>query len=273
LRPDRPAPQRGDAGRRDSARIESRKGGGSRAGRDRLDEAPPDRVRGLDRNLLPDDRAGERRERIAAPSQMDARIGADELLQHAIAFAERARRVVPVGRFQRNSHVALHVFGACRRAADRPRAGPRRRTPAGIRGRCGVAGARRNGTLRARFDSGGNVSNREGPWSGSPDSSSRAVFAVGAASPPAMAGIRQRCCGLVLPTAERFRSGARDIYSATVKAIFERLLTYDYLARTKLVPMVAEAMPEVTTGRSTRSASARASISRPILRSKARSAS
>ncbi len=39
-----------------------------------------------------------------------------------------------------------------------------------------------------------------------------------------------------------------DLYSATVdEAIFERLLTYDYLARpAKLVPMVAESMPEVT---------------------------
>jgi ABC-type transport system substrate-binding protein len=38
-----------------------------------------------------------------------------------------------------------------------------------------------------------------------------------------------------------------DLYSATVdEAIFERLLTYDYLARpAKLVPMVAESMPEV----------------------------
>jgi ABC-type transport system substrate-binding protein len=39
-----------------------------------------------------------------------------------------------------------------------------------------------------------------------------------------------------------------DLYSNTVnEAIFERLLTYDYLARpAKLVPMAAEAMPEVT---------------------------
>jgi len=39
-----------------------------------------------------------------------------------------------------------------------------------------------------------------------------------------------------------------DLYSATVdEAIFERLLTYDYLARpAKLAPMVAESMPEVT---------------------------
>ena len=41
-----------------------------------------------------------------------------------------------------------------------------------------------------------------------------------------------------------------DLYSNTVnEAIFERLLTYDYLARpAKLIPMTAEAMPEVTDG-------------------------
>ena len=39
-----------------------------------------------------------------------------------------------------------------------------------------------------------------------------------------------------------------DLYSATVlEGIFERLLTYDYLARpAKVVPMLAESMPEVT---------------------------
>ena len=39
-----------------------------------------------------------------------------------------------------------------------------------------------------------------------------------------------------------------DLYSAIIdEAIFERLLTYDYLARpAKLVPMLAEAMPEVS---------------------------
>src|SRR6476646_5217438 len=39
-----------------------------------------------------------------------------------------------------------------------------------------------------------------------------------------------------------------DLYSNIVnEVIFERLLTYDYLARpAKLVPMTAEAMPEVT---------------------------
>ncbi len=52
------------------------------------------------------------------------------------------------------------------------------------------------------------------------------------------------------PTAETGFDPARvsDNYSATInEAIFERLLTYDYLARpAKLVPMVIDAMPEIT---------------------------
>jgi len=52
------------------------------------------------------------------------------------------------------------------------------------------------------------------------------------------------------PTAETGFDPCRvtDLYSNTVnEAIFERPLTYDYLARpAKLVPMVAEAMPEVS---------------------------
>ena len=54
---------------------------------------------------------------------------------------------------------------------------------------------------------------------------------------------------LAFPTAETGFDPARvsDLYSNTVnEAIFDRLLTYDYLARpAKLVPMAAEAMPEV----------------------------
>jgi ABC-type transport system substrate-binding protein len=54
---------------------------------------------------------------------------------------------------------------------------------------------------------------------------------------------------IAFPTAATGFDPARvsDLYSATVfEAIFERLLTYDYLARpSKLVPMVAESMPEV----------------------------
>jgi ABC-type transport system substrate-binding protein len=55
---------------------------------------------------------------------------------------------------------------------------------------------------------------------------------------------------IAFPTAETGFDPARvsDLYSNTInEAIFERLLTYDYLARpAKLVPMIAEAMPQVT---------------------------
>jgi ABC-type transport system substrate-binding protein len=55
---------------------------------------------------------------------------------------------------------------------------------------------------------------------------------------------------IAFPTAETGFDPVRisDLYSNTVnEAIFERLLTYDYLARpAKLVPMLAEAMPEIS---------------------------
>ncbi len=43
-------------------------------------------------------------------------------------------------------------------------------------------------------------------------------------------------------------AGAQDLYSGTIEqAIFETLLTYDYLARpSKLVPLTAEALPQIT---------------------------
>src|SRR5690242_19418327 len=54
---------------------------------------------------------------------------------------------------------------------------------------------------------------------------------------------------IAFPVAETGFDPARvsDLYSNVVnEAIFERLLTYDYLARpAKLVPMTAESMPEV----------------------------
>src|SRR5512133_3595273 len=45
-------------------------------------------------------------------------------------------------------------------------------------------------------------------------------------------------------------AGAQHLYSGTiVQALFETLLTYDYLARpAKLVPLTAESMPQVTEG-------------------------
>jgi len=43
-------------------------------------------------------------------------------------------------------------------------------------------------------------------------------------------------------------AGVQDLYSATIEqALFETLLTYDYLARpSKLVPLTAESLPAIT---------------------------
>jgi ABC-type oligopeptide transport system substrate-binding subunit len=71
-------------------------------------------------------------------------------------------------------------------------------------------------------------------------------------------------------------SRSTNYYSGLIEeVIFERLLTYDYLAEpVKLVPMLAEAMPEVGDGGKTYTFHcARASILRRTLRSKAISAS
>ena len=81
-----------------------------------------------------------------------------------------------------------------------------------------------------------------------------AALGVGAlillASLPALAAADPgKVLRIAFPTAETGFDPVHvsDLYSNTVnEAIFERLLTYDYLARpAKLVPMVAEAMPEV----------------------------
>jgi ABC-type transport system substrate-binding protein len=70
-----------------------------------------------------------------------------------------------------------------------------------------------------------------------------ASFAVGAADP-------NKVIRTYFPSGETGFDPVRvsDNYSATVnEAIFERLLTYDYLARpAKLVPMLADALPEVS---------------------------
>ena len=81
-----------------------------------------------------------------------------------------------------------------------------------------------------------------------------AALGVGAlillASLPALAAADpNKVLRIAFPTAETGFDPVHvsDLYSNTVnEAIFERLLTYDYLARpAKLAPMVAEAMPEV----------------------------
>jgi len=67
-----------------------------------------------------------------------------------------------------------------------------------------------------------------------------------------------------------------DGYSSTViEAIFDRLLTYDYLARpAKLAPMIAESMPDVADDGRTYTFHLRKGVtSRPTARSKVRAAS
>lgn len=76
------------------------------------------------------------------------------------------------------------------------------------------------------------------------------LFSVSLPAPPADgAADPRKIIHWYFPTGETGFDPVRvsDLYSATVdEAIFERLLTYDYLARpAKLVPMVAESMPEV----------------------------
>ena len=74
-----------------------------------------------------------------------------------------------------------------------------------------------------------------------------AAFAL--AGPAAAAADAAKVLRVVWPTAETGFDPARvsDLYSNVVtEAIFERLLSYDYLATpAKLVPQTAEAMPEV----------------------------
>ena len=76
------------------------------------------------------------------------------------------------------------------------------------------------------------------------------VLALGALSQPASAADPNKVVRHVFPAAETGfdPAGAQDMFSGTVEqAIFETLLTYDYVARpSKLVPGLAEAMPQVT---------------------------
>jgi small GTP-binding protein len=89
--------QCGDVDGGDGTRIELRERGRPRGRGDGRDEPVPDGVRGLDRDLLADDGAGERREGVAAALEVNVRAGPDQLAQHAIAPGERARGFVPVG--------------------------------------------------------------------------------------------------------------------------------------------------------------------------------
>jgi ABC-type transport system substrate-binding protein len=78
-----------------------------------------------------------------------------------------------------------------------------------------------------------------------------AVIAIGTVlAPSARAADPAKVLHIIFPAAETGFDPARvsDTYSATVdEAIFDRLYTYDYLARpAKIVPMTAESMPEIS---------------------------
>ena len=77
-----------------------------------------------------------------------------------------------------------------------------------------------------------------------------ALTLAGLACVPAAAADMNKVVRHVFPAGEEGfdPAGAHDLYSGTVEqAIFETLLTYDYLARpAKLVPLTAEALPQVT---------------------------
>jgi ABC-type transport system substrate-binding protein len=76
------------------------------------------------------------------------------------------------------------------------------------------------------------------------------IFGVFAAACAFAAADPNKVLRVAFPTQETGFDPVKvsDLYSNTVnEAIFERLLTYDYLARpAKLVPMIAETMPEIT---------------------------
>ena len=69
-------------------------------------------------------------------------------------------------------------------------------------------------------------------------------------APPAAAADASKVIRHVFPAAETGfdPAGVHDLYSGTlVQVIFETLYTYDYLARpSKLVPLTAEALPQIT---------------------------
>jgi oligopeptide transport system substrate-binding protein len=77
-----------------------------------------------------------------------------------------------------------------------------------------------------------------------------ALIALAVTSQPLAAADPNKVIRHAFPAAETGfdPAGAQDLYSGTIEQVlFETLLTYDYLARpAKLVPLVAEALPQVT---------------------------
>src|SRR6185437_13760556 len=79
-----------------------------------------------------------------------------------------------------------------------------------------------------------------------------AAMAVVVAAPAAKAAGPSKVVRIAFLVAETGFDPAKvsDLYSSTViEAIFERLYTYDYLARpVKIVPLTADGMPEISDG-------------------------
>src|SRR5258708_21961648 len=135
---------RGDARRRETGKAALRRL------LDQRHEAAPDGIRSLDRDLLPDNRSGEGRERIAAPFQVDSGIAADQALEHAIASRQRECGFVPIAWFHRGRYKWPSEL--------------RRRSAKGCSDSViGASRRARNGTLRAVLRGGGMV---EAKWRG-----------------------------------------------------------------------------------------------------------
>jgi ABC-type transport system substrate-binding protein len=88
------------------------------------------------------------------------------------------------------------------------------------------------------------------PWSAARGIAAAVFAALFLAAPAASAADMKKVIRHVFPAGEEGfdPAAAHDLYSGTVEQmIFETLFTYDYLARpAKLVPLTAEAMPQVT---------------------------
>ena len=193
---------------------------------------------GLDRDLLTDNRAGQRRERIAAPHHVDPRIIGDEPRHDDVLFRQRAGRLVPVRRLHAGPNGRGWSVGwlwtVVGNATSAEHFGEERWyiTPPSVQG----------ATESPRFGLAAREAAALGPCRRGLASLRRLRASPRAADP-------NKVLRIAFPTGETGFDPVKvfDLYSNTVnEAIFERLLTYDYLARpAKLVPMAAEAMPEV----------------------------
>src|SRR5215471_13455116 len=104
-----------------------------------------------------------------------------------------------------------------------------------------------NGTVRAVLRGGGMVVTKRHAWTATMTLLLSALLAA-----HALAADPAKVLRVAFDTAETGFDPVKvtDNYSSQVlRCVFDRLLSYDYLARpVKLIPMAAEALPEVTDG-------------------------